>query len=92
MLVFLTLFHRKCMVFCPPPNFENILHTSRIPHMINAEMRVTQKKMLRSLEKKKKFFFLSRFFFTDTDDSQDSRGREGTIFYSTLPLPSAHEH
>ena len=38
------------------------------------------------------FFFLSGFSFTDTDDSQDSRGREGTIFYSTLPLPPAHEH
>ena len=31
------------------------------------------------------FFFLSGFF-TDTDESQDSRRREGTIFYSTLPL------
>ena len=38
------------------------------------------------------FFFLSGFSITDTDDSQDSRGREGTIFYSTLPLPPAHEH
>ena len=28
----------------------------------------------------------------DTDDLQDSRGREGTIFYSTLPLSPAHEH
>ena len=37
-------------------------------------------------------FFLSGFSFTDTDNSQDSRGREGTIFYSTLPLPLAHEH
>ena len=27
----------------------------------------------------------------DTDDSQDSRGREGTIFYSTLPLQRAQE-
>ena len=35
-------------------------------------------------------FFLSGFSFTDTDDLQDSRGREGTIFYSTLPLPPAH--
>ena len=33
-----------------------------------------------------------RVFFTETDDSQDSRGKEGTIFYSTLPLPPAHEH
>ena len=41
---------------------------------------------------KKKFFFLSGFSFTDTDDSQDSKGRERTIFYSTLPLPPAHEH
>ena len=33
------------------------------------------------------------FSFTDTDNSQGSRGRgEGTIFYSTLPLPLAHEH
>ena len=37
-------------------------------------------------------FFSIRFSFTDTDDSQDSRGSEGTIFYSTLPLPPAHEH
>ena len=37
-------------------------------------------------------FFSIRVFFTDTDDSQDSRGREGTIFYSTLPLPPSHEH
>ena len=35
--------------------------------------------------------FLSiRVFFTDTDDSQDNRGRDGTIFYSTLLLPPAH--
>ena len=38
------------------------------------------------------FFFLSGLSFTDTDNSQDSRGREGTFFYSTLPLPPAHEH
>ena len=37
-------------------------------------------------------FFLSGFSFTDTDDSQDSRETEWTIFYSTLPLPPAHEH
>ena len=37
-------------------------------------------------------FFLSGFSFTDTEDSQDSRGREGTISYSTLPLQPAHEH
>ena len=38
------------------------------------------------------FFSLSKLSFTDTDDSQDSWGREGTIVYSTLPLRSAHEH
>ena len=38
------------------------------------------------------FFFLLGFSFTDTEDSQDSRIREGTVFYSTLPLPSAQEH
>ena len=32
------------------------------------------------------------FSFTDTGDSQDSRRREGTIFYFTLPLSPAHEH
>ena len=37
-------------------------------------------------------FFSIKFSFTDTDDSQDSRGRERTIFYSTLPLSLAHEH
>ena len=37
-------------------------------------------------------FFISWFSFTDTDDSQDSRGREGTIFYSTLPILRAYEH
>ena len=37
-------------------------------------------------------FFLTGFSLTDTDDSQDSRGREGNIFYSTLPLSPAHEH
>ena len=37
------------------------------------------------------FFSLSGFSFTDTDNSQDSRGKEGPSF-STLPLPPAHEH
>ena len=37
-------------------------------------------------------FFSIRVFFTNTDDSQDRRGREGTIFYSSLPLLPAHEH
>ena len=38
------------------------------------------------------YIFLSGFSLTDTGDSQDSRGREGTIVYSTLSLPSTHEH
>ena len=37
-------------------------------------------------------FSPSGFSFTDTDNLQGSRGREGTIFYSTLPLPPAHEY
>ena len=45
-----------------------------------------------SLNKKTCFFFFIRVFFTDTHDSRDSRGREGNIFYSTLPHPPAHEH
>ena len=40
----------------------------------------------------KNCFFLSGFSFTDIDDSQDSREREGTFVYSTLPLPPAHQH
>ena len=38
-----------------------------------------------------RIFFSIRVFFTDTDDSQDSRGRERTIFCSTLPLEPADE-
>ena len=30
--------------------------------------------------------------FTDTDDSQDIKGREGIVFYPTVSLPPAHEH
>ena len=37
-------------------------------------------------------FFLAGFSFTDTGDSQDGRAREGTTFYSTLPLPPAPEY
>ena len=37
-------------------------------------------------------FFSIKGFFTDTDDSQDSRGREEAIFYSTLPLTPADKH
>ena len=37
-------------------------------------------------------FFISGFSFTDTNDSQDRKGREGTIFYFTLPFPPAYEH
>ena len=33
------------------------------------------------------YFFLSGFSFTDTDDSQDSRVKEGTIFF---PLYNLH--
>ena len=36
-------------------------------------------------------FFLSGFPFTGTDNLQDSRGRERTSFYSTLPLPPTLE-
>ena len=54
------------------------------------------KSMHQSIMTKKKStrkdFFPLRVFFTDTDNSQDSRKDEGTIFYSTLPLPPAHEH
>ena len=36
-------------------------------------------------------YVLSEFSFTDTEDSQDSREREETMFYSSLPLPSPLE-
>ena len=38
---------------------------------------------------KSSFFSIRVFFYRH---SQYSREREGTIFYSTLPLPPAHEH
>ena len=38
------------------------------------------------------FFFLSGISFTDSGDSQDIRGKEGTNFYSTLPLLPAHKY
>ena len=44
------------------------------------------------LKMKEFFFFLSGFSFTDTDNSQNSRGRKRNLFYSTLPLTPAHEH
>ena len=47
------------------------------------------------IELKFLFFFLSRFSFTDTDDSQDSRRREGTIFlfhYTTSPRSRTLRH
>ena len=55
---------------------------------------ISRNESLAEYEKKKKvfFFYLSGFSFTDNDNSQDSRGREGTFFYSTLPLPPAHKH
>ena len=37
-------------------------------------------------------FFSIRVSFTDTDNLQGSGRKEGTIFYSTLPLPPALEH
>ena len=43
-----------------------------------------------TLEKPGSFFVF--FSITDTDYSQDNRGREGTIVYSNLPLPPAKEH
>ena len=36
--------------------------------------------------------FLSGYSFTDTNYSQDSRRKEGTMFYSSISLPLAHEH
>ena len=36
-------------------------------------------------------FFLPGFSFTDTDNSQDSKEREGGMFYSSLSLPPALE-
>ena len=41
--------------------------------------------------RKKSVFFLSGFSFTDTNDSRESKRREETIFYFTIPLPPAHE-
>ena len=37
-------------------------------------------------------YILLSFFFTDTDNSEDSKGSEGIIFYSILLLQPGHEH
>ena len=37
-------------------------------------------------------YILLSFFFTGTDNSEDSKGSEGIIFYSTLLLQPGHEH
>ena len=37
------------------------------------------------------FFFLSGFYFKDTEGSQDSRGKEGTIFLFHSTTSTAHE-
>ena len=51
-----------------------------------------KKEMKLLTNEQQEFFFLSGFSFTDTDESQDSRGREESNFYSTLPLLPADEH
>ena len=37
-------------------------------------------------------FYFVRAFFTGTGDLYNGMGREGTIFYSSLPFPPCHEH
>ena len=56
---------------------------------------VTIPEILRVEIIKKTALISIRVFFhgyNSRNDSQNSRGRKGTIFYSTLPLPPAHEH
>ena len=62
------------------------ISTNYLVHILNLPS--LQKKSPKASETL--YFFLSGFSFTDTDDSQDRRGREGTIFYSSLPLLLAH--
>ena len=38
------------------------------------------------------YLFYQGFLSPDTNNSKDSRGREGNIFYSTLPFPPTHGH
>ena len=59
---------------------------------INIATETTPHSLSNDINHVKKFFFLSGFSFTDTDDSQDNREREESIFYSTLPLPPTHEY
>ena len=37
-------------------------------------------------------FFFSQWFLSDTNDSQDNRGRKGSNFYSTFSFPSPHSN
>ena len=48
--------------------------------------------MIYSLSLLSGFFFLAGFSFTIPGGLQESRWKEGTIFYSTLLLPPSHEH
>ena len=65
---------------------------NKVRYMEKAMRRRHSRKLSRGKITDHFFFFLSGVSFTDTDNSQDSWGREGTFSYSTLPLPTAHEH
>ena len=69
----------KCYRFCPPQLIQSFRLHMEIS-IIDAFFQVTV------------FFFLSRFSFTETFYSQDSRGWEGNIFYFILPIPPAHDY
>ena len=60
--------------------------------MLNLILIFSQISLYFSFTSSSSLFFSVRVFFTDTDDSQDSRGREGTSFYSNLPLQPTHKH
>ena len=65
-----------------------MLHSKFQDHLAEWRKRLVRK----SFDTKVIIFFSIRVFFTDTDDSKDSRGRQETIFSSTLPLLPTHEY
>ena len=92
LVLFLLILSKVYYVWAKKKYTEVMYHNKKNDAKFEEELTCALKNDMRNLanfdpklESPKKFFFLLRFSFTD------SRGREGAIFYSTLPLPPAHK-
>ena len=76
-------------------NFEmnfDVLKSKSPRILLNKNMNFNKTKQKRKWKIPYTVFFTIRVFFKDTDDSRDSGGGEGTIFYFTLTHPPAPKH